>query len=261
MELHPNCSGRQKTNEPKIISQVKQANNHLSMNITLKKLQQTQLNKELELISTIVLNQFNLTEELINGQSHDDIYTKIAENKNKIDNLKVLITKKLSTMIILFTPKAVELREIISCHETILSLEQIDNLLVDIVNYLKKSDLNPPEYIGFKPHLKKIFASLKIIISASAFSFFRKDKSQAYQIIEKEYDIEKTSQEIYETIIAGFQEIPLSGQEIVNIIHLQAITYILEKIKDNAINIAKSTIFAIEGIDYKYQNLENKQIL
>jgi phosphate uptake regulator len=134
-------------------------------------------------------------------------------------------------------------------------------MLIDIVNYLKKSNLDSPEYIEFKSQLKQIVASLKKIISASTFSFIRKDKSQAYQVIEKEYDIGNHSQEIYENLIAGFQEIPLSGREIVNIIHLHSIIYILEKIKDNAINIAKSTIFAIEGIDYKYQNLENKQLL
>ncbi|MDR0413752.1 MAG: hypothetical protein LBH61_08140, partial [Dysgonamonadaceae bacterium] len=170
------------------------------MNVTIKKLQQKQLNKDLELISTIVLNQFNLTEQLMNETCRDAVCKQIAENKTAIDNLKVLITKKLSTMIILFTPKATELREIVSCHETIFFLERIDDMLVDIVNCLKKIEIGSPEYAEFKSHLKKIFASLKKMISASAFSFFKKDKFQACQIIEKEYDIEKRCREIDENL-------------------------------------------------------------
>jgi phosphate transport system protein len=226
------------------------------MNVTIKNLQQEQLNKDLELISTIVLNQFNLTEELIHGGPQDGTLGQIAENKKTIDNLEVAILEKLSAMVISFAPKAMELREIISCHEIILFLERIGDLLVDIVNYLKKSDLSSPEYIDFKSQLEKIFDILKKTVSAGAFSFFRKDKSQAYQIIEKEHDIEKHTREIFENLIASFQEIPLTGQELVNIISLHSIAYILEKMKNNAINIAKSTIFVIDGINYRHQNLE-----
>ncbi|MDR0682852.1 MAG: hypothetical protein LBG15_13550 [Dysgonamonadaceae bacterium] len=226
------------------------------MNTTIKSLQQKQLNKGLELISTVVLHQSNLTEELINGKCQESTYKQIVENEKKINNLEVVITKKLSVMIILFTPKAVELREIISCHETVLLLERIGNLLVDIAGYLKKSNLESPEYVEIKSQLKKIFASLKATISASIYSFFKKDKSEAYQIIEKEREIKKGSQEISENLIAAFQEIPLNGRELTNIIHLHSIAYILEKIENYVINIAKSTIFAIEGIDYKYRNLE-----
>jgi phosphate transport system protein len=226
------------------------------MNTTIKNLQQKQLNKGLELISTIVLHQFNLTEELINGKRQKSLYEQIVENENRINNLEVLITKKLSVMIILFTPKAVELREIISCHETVLLLERIGDMLIDITKYLKKSDLESSEYIEFKSQLKKIFVSLKDTISASIYSFFKKDKLQAYQIIEKERNIKKGSQGISESLIAVFQEIPLNGRELTNIIHLHSIAYILEKIENYVINIAKSTIFAIEGIDYRHRNLE-----
>jgi phosphate transport system protein len=226
------------------------------MNATIKNLQQKQLDRSLELISTAVLHQFNLTEELINGKNPESAYKQIVENENKINNLEIAIVKKLSAMIILFTPKAVELREIISCHETVLLLERIGNLLIDIAEYLKKSDLESSEYIEFNSQLKKTFNSLKNTVSAGIYSFFKKDKSQAYQIIEKECDIKKSSQEISENLIAVFQEIPLNGQELTNIINLHSIAYILEKIKDYVINIAKSTIFAIEGIDYRHRNLE-----
>jgi phosphate uptake regulator len=210
----------------------------------------------IEMMVKFLLDQFNLTEDLINGKSGDDIYRQIITKKGKIDIMKMGITKKLSAMIISFEPKAGELREIIACQEIILFLADIGDLLVDADNYLIKSDLNLPEYIELKSHLKKTFASLKRITGDCIWSYLLRDEREAHQIIEEKNDMETSSQEIYETLIAGFQEIPLSGREIVSILHLHSIVYILEKIRKNAINIAKSTIFAIEGFDYKYQGFE-----
>jgi phosphate transport system protein len=227
------------------------------MSTTIKKLQYEQLNKDFEFISTTVLHQFALIEELLDNGWKDETYEQLIANEDKIDILETIILEKIPSLIMLFAPKAAELRKTIAYQEIIIELEHIGDFLIDIAEQLKKTNLNSSDYTDFKSTLKKIFDKLKKLVNTATFSFFRNDKSQAYQTITKEHKIEVLSNEISENLVIAFQEISLSSQDLLNIINLNTITYILEKIKQDAISIAKSTIFVAEGIDIKHQRPKN----
>ncbi|MDR0865796.1 MAG: hypothetical protein LBO74_12825 [Candidatus Symbiothrix sp.] len=223
------------------------------MNDTIKKLQYEQLNKDFEFISTTVLYQFALIEELLENGWQETTYEQLILNEDKIDALETTLLEKIPSLLMLFAPRAAELRKTIAYQEIILELEHIGDFLMDIAEHLKKTDLKSSDYTGFKSTLKKILAQLKKTVNTAIFSFFRDDKMQAYQTIEKEHNIEILSREITENLVTAFLEIPLTGQDLLNIINLNTITYSLEKIRQDAISIAKSTIFVTEGIDIKHQ--------
>ncbi|MCL1937404.1 MAG: phosphate uptake regulator PhoU [Candidatus Azobacteroides sp.] len=218
----------------------------------IKKMQYEQLNNDFETMSTMILSQFTLVEFLLNKGWQENIYEQVAENETILDRMEVTIMKKLQEMFLFFSPKAKELRKIISCHESILSLEQIGDLLMDFVEHLQKTDLHSPDCKEMASILRQMFDCLKQMIHAVTFSFFTEDKEQAYQIIEKENNVKKFSCELTDNIIADFQEMPLSGRKLQSLIHLHTMAYILEKVRTNAVLIAKSTVFAIEGIDVRH---------
>jgi phosphate transport system protein len=101
-----------------------------------------------------------------------------------------------------------------------------------------------------------MFAILKTIVHAVTFSFFKEDKTLAYPIIGKEDNIDALSHEISDNLTLVFQDIPLNEQDLQNMIKLNEMVFIMEKIKNIAISIAKSTIFVIEGLDIRHQRFE-----
>lgn len=226
------------------------------MDTVIKNREYAQVKKNFEVLATKVILQFALAEELLLNKWQEEIHEQIIANEKIIDNLETQIAHELIDLVILFTPKAADLRKIAACNEVVLFLEQIGDFLVDVIRLIKEVDIHSPDYTDFKNTLRKMVVSSKELVSTATFSFFQDDSKEAYRTLRKDDNMEELSKEISENLIASFQEIDLSGQELLNIINLNNISYIIKRIKDNAINIAKSTIFASEGTDVRHQNLK-----
>ena len=227
------------------------------MNTTIKSREYAQINKNLELLSTKVILQFDLAEKLLVNRWEEDIHKQIIENEKIIDTLDTQIIHELTDLVILFSPKAAELRKITSCIEVVVFLEQIGDFLLDIIQLTKEVDLHSSDYIDFKNTLRKMVIATGELVSTTAYSFFKDISREAFRVLRKDDNMEELSKEISENLITSFQEIDLTGQELLNIINLNNISYIFKRIKDNAINIAKATIFATEGVDVSHQNLKH----
>jgi phosphate uptake regulator len=212
-----------------------------------------QISNDLQLLSAKVIDQFVLTGTLLAGRWEEALYEKILENEKSISYLKAVLLEKIPRTALLFSPKAVDLRKLVSCHDVTLLIEEIDDFLISIVCSLKKLDLNDQDYADFKSTFKQMVHSLKESANAVIFSFIRENKAEALRILEKNTDIEQRSKEITENIVASFQEIPLSGQQVLNIITLNKVAYIMEKIESSVLNIAKSTIYATKGTNIRHQ--------
>ncbi|GHT64902.1 hypothetical protein AGMMS50239_23510 [Bacteroidia bacterium] len=212
-----------------------------------------QISGDLQILSAKVIDQFTLTGTLFTNGWEDAFYEKILENEKSISYQKAILLEKIPRAAVLFSPKAADLRKLVSYHDVTLLIEEIDDFLISIVSFLKELNLSDSDYTDFKLTLKKMVRSLKDLANAAIFSFIREDKAETIRILGKNTDIEQLSTEITENIVASFQEIPLSGQQVLNIISLNKVAYILEKIKNCVLNIAKSTIYATEGTNIRHQ--------
>jgi phosphate transport system protein len=226
------------------------------MDTTTKSIVYKNLQDEFGVISTAVMQQFSLVEELIEKEWQDDIYRQIIKNEDAIDEMETEFMTTLRNIIVFGVPKASDLRKLTATHESVLEMEKIGDLLMNMAENLKKAQLDMPDFTDFKATLKKMFQTLKTLVNTVVFSFFKEDKSLIYPMIEKGDIIESLSHEISDNLPAVFQEIPLTGQEMQNILSLNLTVYIMEKIKNIAIGIAKSTIFVIEGTDLRHQRFE-----
>jgi phosphate uptake regulator len=212
-----------------------------------------QISNDLQILSAKVIDQFALAENLLVNGWEKALYEKILENEKSISYRKAMLLEKIPRTALLFSPKAIDLRKLVSCHDVTLLIEEIDDFMVCAVCSLKKLNLSDPDYADFKSTLKTMIHSLKESANAVIFSFIRENKAEALRILGKNTDIEQHSKEITENIVASFQEMPLSGQQVLNIITLNKIAYIMEKIGSSILNIAKSTIYATEGINLRHQ--------
>lgn len=217
------------------------------MDLNKKRIHYEGLNKDFESLSTTVIQQLQLTVKIFEEGWNTEIEKEINRNEKNIAILEASFMERFPMFVLLFSPKAKELRKIISCHEVILYMEEISDNVLIIIEYLKKVNLNSSDFDDFKLLMIKMFQKLQFIISSTTYSFYREDYTQASNILEKENDIKKLSYELHDNLIAAFQDIPLSGQEMMDIISLNKIGLMMERITNYALNIAKATIFVEEG--------------
>jgi phosphate uptake regulator len=212
-----------------------------------------QISNNLQILSAKAIDQFALVETLLASGWEDALYEKILENEKAISSLEAGLLEKIPRTALLFSPKAIDLRKLVSCHEATLLIEEIKDFLSAIVCSLKKLNLSDPDYADFISTLKKMLHSLKESANAAIFSFIRENKAEALRILGKDTDIEQLSKEITGNIVASFQEIPMNGQQVLNIITLNKMAYIMEKIKSSVLNIVKLTIYVTDGTNLRHQ--------
>lgn len=226
------------------------------MVMDIKRILHTNLNNQFETIATTVMQQVTLMEDLIHKGWQDAVYDQMLKNEDTADDMETEVMQKLPVIVALLAPKGGGLRLIISSHEIVVFFENIGDLLMDMAEKWRTTDLSIPEYAEFQLDFQKMFLALKTILHAVTFSFVKEDKSPAYALLGKEDDITRLSHELSANLAAVFQDMPLTGQELMNVMNLNAIAYIMEKIKNIAINIAKSIIFAKEGTDMRHLHYE-----
>ncbi|GHT62187.1 hypothetical protein FACS189451_05940 [Bacteroidia bacterium] len=212
-----------------------------------------QISNDLQILSAKVIDQFALTEALLANEWEDALYQKIPENEKAISYLKATLLEKIPKSAVLFSPKAADFRKLVACHDVTLLIEEIDNFLLGIVYSLEKVNLSDADYADFKSTMQKMLHSLKKSANAAIYSFIRENKPEALRILGKATDIQQLSAEITDNIVVSFQEIPLSGQQVLDIITLNKTACILEKIESCILNIAKTTIYATEGTNLRHQ--------
>jgi phosphate transport system protein len=153
---------------------------------------------------------------------------------------------------ILLSPRAAELRLLVSYQDITNFLETTGDLLVNIIQLFKKIDLNLPDFDYFQVTLGKMLSFAKKMVSDAIYSFYYKDSTVAYRTISDDDRMDEWFREISGNILMSFQELPLSEQELANIINISYIAHVLEQIGDIATHIAEASVYLIEGMDIRH---------
>ena len=246
MEALPSYSGPRKINEQRISSIFKLINNYA---VIIKLEKSNEVRQDLQVLSETLIEQFVLVKDLlINGWKHN-YYQRFTTNEDRVKSLRKTILQKLTVIVIQFSPKGKDLRTIVYCHEVILYMELIGEFLTNIVEIMKESDFKSDDYEDYEKTLSKFFEEVKETIREACYSFYNEDAKLAYKILQPipYKEMEKLKTDTLNSILSNFEEIPLLKQELINLMAFDKILFIMKKIDAIAINIAKSTIFVIEG--------------
>jgi phosphate transport system protein len=203
------------------------------------------------------MQQFSITEELLQGSLQESLIEKIIRNENNIDLLENEIRVEVVNAL-LFTLRAAELRKLISYQDNTNFLETIGDLLVNISYPFKKIDLNLPDFDYFKVTLGKMLSFAKKMVGDAIYSFYYKDATVAYKTISDDDYLDDLFREISENIPLLFQDLPLNEKELSNIVNISNIAYIVEQIGDIATHIAEASVYLIEGKDIRHKLSEIK---
>lgn len=209
-------------------------------------------------LSTIVFQQIKHIDSLLSNnileEDKMEIFSIIEKNEERIDMYEKEMNEKIINTIVLYHPLAGELRRLISYIRMVSNLERIGDLSLNIAYFIDKID-NANILKSFYSTLKKMIEITSDMTQKALASFTCEDIDLAHRIIEADSKIDKmheflTNSLLDEKIIEKNEEI----SSINSLICINNISSNLERIADNATNIAEAAIYMLDGEDVRHKN-------
>ncbi len=223
---------------------------------TIKEKYLGKLSEDFHLLSEIVLEQLSLTRSILEGQPDEARTQEIEKNELLIDGLDVKMRDEVINAILLFSPRAADLRKIMSYHNMTIYLERIGDQILNVSHFMQKMQLDSEDFRIFKTLLSKMLKRSEKMVRNAVFAFSGEDNQMAYNTIAIDDKVDGLLHEINDLIHLSFKEKPLSSQDIINITSINSVAYNIERIGDNATNIAEAAIYLVEGKDIRHGNKE-----
>jgi len=195
----------------------------------------------------IVLDQFTIINDMLNNNPDDNNTKRINSNEILIDNYEISIRKEINTTIVLYSPKASDLRKIIAYYDITGYLERIGDLLLNISEFIVKVDFNSDVFKNTFPMLVKMLKLIENMTKNAIFATICKDRILAHKTILDDDEIDNLNIQIFLLLLKTENKDKLDS-----ILSINSIASNMERIGDNATNISEAAIYIIEGIDIKH---------
>lgn len=216
--------------------------------MTLKEHTVKSYDKDLESISGTIDEMMYLSLESIDIISNaiknhsDELVERITRHDYKINNLDFLIEKKMTAMLAMRQPMAVDLRYVVSSLKVSSNLERIGDQAKSIVKKLNRIK-TPKIEEEIENILIKMLDISKIMVKESVQAFNDQDDNKANEVLSNDDKIDK----LYKELFSITNQENFSREEITNIINILFIAKSFERLADHATNIAEITKYVITG--------------
>jgi len=235
---------------------------------TLKEKYINQLSENFRLLSEIVLSQFVMVLDLLNskGEYNTDFFSEIERNEVLIDGLDTKIKEEVISAIILFSPRASDLRRVIAYHDMTIYLERIGDIILNMSRTLEKINLrseltrsnNDNSHVmffdTFVEMLVKMMKHAKKMTENAVLAFDCDNSVMAYDTIAMDNKVDELFRKIAKKLPETFTNKSLSHEELQNIMGINTISYNIERIADNATNVAEAAVYLSEGKDIRHKH-------
>ncbi|MFA6750617.1 MAG: PhoU domain-containing protein [Fermentimonas sp.] len=214
-----------------------------------------QLHSDFQLLSEVVLTQMIKAAELLQDNHNPDILELLKRNEKIINSLDLTIREKVINAIMLFTPRASDLRRLMSYHDMTISIERVGDLIENISLSLKEIDFTILGFEDYRKPVDKMFTQTDKMLRKAVFAYSGLSNEMAYDTILMDDKVDKLERKIERKLAEEFSNKLLDKQTLVNIMNLNSISYYLERIGDKAVDIAESAVYLIEGKDIRHDKI------
>ncbi len=211
------------------------------------------LSGDFQLLSELVLKQLQLTRQILETDQKEGIlHQEVEKNEILIDGLDVMIRDEIINAVFLFSPKATDMRKLIAYIDMTFFLERIGDLVLNVAHFSMKTRLDVEHFLEFQKILEKMLKAAEKMVKNAVFAFSCEDNKMARDTIAIDDKVDKLLSEINDKIQQSFTDKLLSSQDLLNITCINSMSYNIERIADNATNIAEAAIYLIEGKDIRH---------
>ena len=200
-------------------------------------------------LTELILRQLSITRQLLAGNSSAELRDELNRNESAIDGLEVSIRDEVVNVIVLHAPRASNLRIIMACYDTTSNLERIGDLIHNVYEFTGGTAVSTGLYRRKSDGLLKMFDLAADMVKNVIFAMNCSDERLAREVIRSDDEWwRRISGELKST---GTQR-TLTAEEMEGMLSVFGIANNLERIGDQATNIAEAVIFVTEGKDIKH---------
>ena len=212
---------------------------------------------EFEMISKTALTQIQLVNKIMQDyRLAESLYDEVKTNEMIIDRLEIKIREEVVFSIFQFNPIAAELRMIIAYLEIASNLERVGDMLLNITQYVKETNLSDNKLHNICSNMDKMLTCTHQMLRDAILSFSNADTKTAYRVIESDDEVD----ELFHQIKLSLQEIygqqENSAEDVKALINIASIAHNIERVGDSATNIAEAAIYLADGKDIRHGNKE-----
>jgi phosphate transport system protein len=187
----------------------------------------------------LVLDSIDMVASAIKNSDENSV-DKITAHDYKINSLDMLIEKKITSILALRQPMAVDLRYIVSSLKVSSNLERIGDQAKSITKKIAHLEAIDEE-------IKSAFLSMlnlsKEMVKSAIFSFNNQDVSNADDVLKKDDKIDQ----IYKDLFVILEKDSFNREQVKNIINILFTAKSFERLADHSTNIAEITKYVVTG--------------
>jgi len=200
------------------------------------------ISETIEDLLTLVLQSIDMVEELMkNPNEQKEFLEKITDHDYKINSLDNLVEKKVTSMLALRQPMAIDLRFVVSAIKVAGDLERIGDQAKSIIK--KMAYIEEQIDDKTKGSLFKMLDIARIMVGDAVHAFINHDADKAKAVLEKDDDIDH----IYLNLFNILERDSSNRREIKTIFNVLFISKNFERLADHSTNIAEVTNYVISG--------------
>ena len=195
------------------------------------------LDEMMDLVSTSV----EMVAEMIR-EGGENYLEKITAHDYKINSLDFLIERKITTLLALRQPMAVDLRYIVSSLKVSSNLERVGDQAKSIIKKIDRIGVKSFEG-DVKQSLLKMVEVSKAMVRDSIIAFNDQDTEMADQVLRQDDTIDA----IYSSLFRILEADSFSKEQAEKIINILFIAKSFERLADHSTNIAEITKYVVTG--------------
>lgn len=220
------------------------------------------LEREIEKLKKKILSLGTMVEENLHMavtalEDRDEaLAQKVIDNDEPIDEMEVELEEECLKILALYQPVATDLRFIIAVLKINNDLERIGDLAVNIAERALFLATLPESSIPLD--FGAMAAMVKTMLKGSLDALVNLDGQLAFNVTEADDDVDAMNRDMYKRIT---EAICTQKGNPDALIHQLSISRHLERIADQATNIAEDVIYMVEGriVRHKTEDYRNKQ--
>lgn len=215
--------------------------------------------RDFENSANLLLEQLDNLEKFISSgdiKIGNETYNNIKKIENQIDIFEVEVSEKIINTIVLYQPKASDLRKIIACYRISLNIERIGDLVINIINFITRIK-NPSVYKQMVGDISSMLLLSVDMVKKALISFINSDKDYAVWTIKNDELVDELNHRFLKSEIRNGKFSEDIQKIMESYINLKSIVLNIERIADHATNIAEASIYSMEGTDVRHLDLDN----
>lgn len=207
---------------------------------------------DFEVLAKIVFLQMDYINQLTIDNKNPEIHLEIEHNETIIDGMEVKIRDEVIHSIVLYSPRATDSRKIMSYHDMTAYMERIGDLILNIADFFKEIDRSGKCFLTHEKIIREQLYMVKKMTQNAIFAFTCEDTELAKKVILADNMVDFHHKEIIHGIPACFIGKTINEQDMLDALSISGMSYNIERIGDNATNIAEAAIYLMEGKNAKH---------